>query len=313
MRLSWIHWALALVLVAAQVAATRRAPRTRAAEEAASRALSILLPESALLVTADWRAIARRGWGRALASRVRAWSRAAPACASEQLERVEHLALALPATPAGAELELAVVADGAFEARPALECAAQVIRARGGAPRHATLNGFSVLRDAAGAGELGVRDGGPLILSGGPYFQDLLGRALQPRDPASGVRERLHLLLRAQARGAPLVATWVLAPGWFEAWLGDPSLAGSPWASLRAALLWAEPGEALRVRVQLSSESPEAAARLEPMLRRIAGEAGASIERRGEQLTIALTSDGADWPRLLERFAPSRALGRGAE
>jgi hypothetical protein len=231
----------------------------------------ILLPDASLLVTLDLEALGRSEWGkRALAGlpSTLAGSGVGRRCAAEQLDRVQSLALAVPTEEAGRRgFEVGLVADGAFEAEEAVACAAELVTARGGEVARSRLNDFDVVRDRRGDGELAVRDGGPLILSGGNFFRELVERAavLGERKRASeeeDVRARLHAALRTRAGEAPLLATWVLAPGWLERWLAEPQFAASPLARVRTVVVRGEADQRLRIRTELSVEDDASAEQL---------------------------------------------------
>ncbi|HEY8943729.1 MAG TPA: hypothetical protein VIM73_05680 [Polyangiaceae bacterium] len=272
MKLASVHAAFLLVLLAAGgLMIWRSSSPTRALRPPVTAdGARILLPDAALLVTLDLEALGRSEWGkRALAElpSTLAGSGVGRRCAAEQLERVRSLALAVPTEEAGRGFEVGLVADGAFEAEETAACAAELVTARGGEVALSRLNDFDVVRDRRGGGELAIRDGGPLILSGGTFFRELVERVavLGERKRASeeeDVRARLHAALRARAGEAPLLATWVLAPGWLERWLAEPQFAASPLARIRTVVVRGEADQRLRIRAELSVEDDASAEQL---------------------------------------------------
>jgi hypothetical protein len=334
-----VHVVLLLGLLAGAAALVSRSAREGERTSAApviDEAAAILLPDAALFATLDVAALSRTRWGRSALSAALATSAEGEACADEEIRKIRRLAFALPfesnarrrSTETG--VELALVAEGGFDATGASACAFAVLHRRGGEPARSHVNGFRVVRDRRGSGELAVRDGGPLIVSGGGYFRELLERWPQQDSPREhvalpgvmpSVQERLHRALRAAAAPAPLLATWVLPPGWLEGWLGDAELGRSPLGSIRALVIRGEATHALAFQVRLTAESAEAAAELEPFLRRLgAGAAmflsqGAApapkITRAGATLDVRFTTEGYDLSRVRAAIGgggPSHAL-----
>lgn len=316
-----IHFGLLLVMAALAFALVRRSlsdapPPPGPAARARPDAVELLLPEASLLLTLDVRAMGRSAAGRALLARLvdLAGSKTAGSCADRQLTRVRRLGLAVPATSTG--LELGVVAEGDFDAVEVLACAEELLKNRGGDPVHSHVAGFRVLRDRRGSGELAVVDGGPLILSGNTYFRDLLDRASGALPREHGTRERLHLALRARAGDAPLLGTAVLPPGWLQHWLGEPDVARSPLALVRAVVVRGELDGALRLHVELSAEDAAGAVRIEAFLRTAAADflglseqaAALAVQREAERVRVTLDERAL---ALLDRLgAPSHALDR---
>jgi hypothetical protein len=304
-KLERIHFALFVALLGGAIALVWRTSQRRSeisVRHAASfDALEVLLPDAALLLTLDVIALGRSPWGRTVLAGLAelAGSGAGQRCASEQLARARRISLAVPAeSPSADSFDVGLVFEGSFEEDAAIGCAAALVEARRGVPTLSTLNDFRVLRDRQGAGELAVRDDGPLILSGGTYFRELVERAGRnpPRD--ASVRERLHGALRRKAGPAPLIATWVLPPAWLERWLGEPQFAESPLAPVRAILVRGVANRHLDLDMELSVEEEEDAKRLEAFARRLSADFGIAssartdalaITRRGMQVTVALS------------------------
>jgi hypothetical protein len=186
----------------------------------ASRSIhELVLPGAALIASLDLGTLRRNVWGRAALERLLPSEAKTEACARSALGEVERLVLAIPsASSVNADPEFAVLAEGKLQAPAVLECATRVLRARSGEPTLSRQGTFQCLRDKKGLGELAVRGGGPLILSGGGYFRALLERA-EGGPVQNGPREELHLALRRELGSAPLRVTWLLPAGWLEAWL----------------------------------------------------------------------------------------------
>lgn len=267
-----LHLALLGVLVALAVAlglrGTSSLPPPRPSVEPDGSEL--LLPDAALLATFDLRELRRSAWGRASLDRL-AELHAGPAeesCARRELEGVERIHLAVRAElAADAAPSVAVVADGKLAAEPVLRCARALTLGRQGDPVLSALGSFATLRDRRAEGELAVRDGGPLILSGGTYFRELVDRAqgLVPAEPS--LLEQLHRALRTESGGAPLRLSWVLKPGWLEQWLGDAELGASALGEIRAVSANAQLAERLVVRAVITTQSVGSTLPVEQTLR----------------------------------------------
>lgn len=310
-----MHWALSVVLLAAGLALFSRSGRQAGPEsEPEVDVVAILLPGAALLVTLDLVALQESPWGRSFLAGLPTLlgSTQDRECASRELKQARRLGLAVPTgSLQGADFDVGWVAEGPFSAADAAGCADAVVRSRGGQPAHGTLDGFTVLRDRRQAGELAVRDGGPLIVSGGSYFRDLVERASGAGRADVGLTERLHHALRANAGRAPLLASWVLAPGWLERWLSEPGTQASPLSAIRAVLIRGEADRSLRLTAELSVEDETSARRLEVFARRFAADIGAhtsdgfSITRGPSRVSIELSVQSSDVGALV---APLRSL-----
>jgi hypothetical protein len=122
------------------------------------------------------------------------------------LAAVDRLALALP----GASLEgdLAIVALGSrVRAAAFVDCARQVIGARGGTAKTSQRDGFTFVQEGEGLhGVLAVRDGGPVVLGRGAWFDAVLAAAQGTAPSLHG--DPVHDLERGKRAGALAIATW---------------------------------------------------------------------------------------------------------
>ncbi|HWA73112.1 MAG TPA: hypothetical protein VG937_12275 [Polyangiaceae bacterium] len=234
----------------------------------ASRSIhELVLPGAALIASLDLGTLRRNVWGRAALERLLPSEAKTEACARSALGEVERLVLAIPsASSVNADPEFAVLAEGKLQAPAVLECATRVLRARSGEPTLSRQGTFQCLRDKKGLGELAVRSGGPLILSGGGYFRALLERA-EGGPVQNGPREELHLALRRELGSAPLRVTWLLPAGWLEAWLEDPAVKSSPLADVRAVSVRGELDDVVALGAVIAAENDASAARIEAFLR----------------------------------------------
>src|SRR5206468_2100558 len=149
-------------------------------------------------------------------------------CEASLLGEIDELAFAMP-SETGADTAsgdtFALIAAGRFTAANVGACAEARIRTRGGNPLKTTLGSFTSLREQNRAGELAVRDG-LFVLSNGAYLRELIDATDGHRadgTPAEHQRDELHVeLRRVTGRGAPVIATLVLPPGWLSRTLADP-------------------------------------------------------------------------------------------
>lgn len=295
-----------------------KAPAVRAAD-----LLHIALPSAALAATVDVTALAESPLGRALlAQAASAAAREPNGCAKRLLAEARRVVVTIPesstAQGLGAATDVAVLAEGDVLADEVLACAEALMGARGGRPVREAAGSFMVLRDrgtAIGRGELAIRDGGPLILSGGAYFRELIERGTAEAGASDAPRSAQHLALRASVGRAPLVLSWVLPPGWLERWLEDPQVTASPLANIRSVALRAEAGDALRVVAIVAASDTGAAIRLQRFARRMLddlaiggdgqGTGRWAVAREAERVTLTLNLDA----RELEALLDSHALG----
>lgn len=266
----------ALLALSAWLVSRHRAAREAVSGESAavkrgqsSRTASVeqlALPGAALIASLDLEALRGNVWGRAALEQLLPSEAKAEACTRKVLDDVQRLLLTVPSSSSiAAEPEFAVLAAGRLRATPVLECASRLLRARSGEPTPSRSGAFQCLRDRKGQGELAVRDGGPLILSGGGYFRALLERATGA-PPESGSREALHVALRRELGSAPLQLSWVLPAGWLETWLEDPAVKSSPLADVRAVSLSGALDDVISLAATIRAENQSSAARIESFL-----------------------------------------------
>jgi hypothetical protein len=115
-------------------------------------------------------------------------------CGFDPLERINDVAVGIPAT--GADGDFGLVASGAVDADALLACASKVIEARGGRPVVNPIGSFRTVRDSAArasGAEIAVRDGGPILLGAGTYLRAMIDAAdgRVPRVSADLLHERL--------------------------------------------------------------------------------------------------------------------------
>lgn len=268
--------------------------------------LHIALPSAALVATVDVTALEDTPVGRALlAQAVSVAAREPQACAKRLLAEARRVVVTVPEASTAQGLEaatdVAVLAEGDVLAGEVLACAETLMVARGARPVRTEVGSFSVLRERGaerGGGELAIRDGGPLILSGGAYFRELIERGTAPSAASAAPRAAQHLALRAAVGRAPLVLSWVLPPGWLERWLDDPQVAASPLANIRTIALRAEAADALRVVAIATATDMGAAIRIQRFARRTLddlatngdgqGAARWAVAREAERVTLTL-------------------------
>lgn len=295
---------IAAVLVAVAVSVPLRKRTAELAARKEKPALSMIPPGPAFLLTVDV-ADLRKGYAASLFGRhLAGLSSLSKRCDFEPLAEVQQLALAVPSGegPLAGRIsteDFGVVATGAFAKQRVLRCAELSIRDHGGEPIATRIGMFDTVRDRSkNGGELAVRDGGPLILSGGRYFRELLDAAGTgiSGDQAAAARDRVHAeLRRALGTPAPLLASWVLPENWAERLLGDGEARSSRLAGVRAVGLRAsfEPKPALEAVLACSGEVAcnEAAGFLEELRRALGPELDADARLRLVK-RIALTQDG---------------------
>jgi hypothetical protein len=229
--------------------------------------LAVVPAGPALLVSVD---VARLRQTRAGAAFVKkSLAEVAPLpCEGSLLAEIDELAFAMPSeTSAEAASDtFALIASGRFTAASVSACAEARIRARGGTALTTTLGSFKSVRARNRAGELAVRDG-LVVLSNGSYLRELVDAADGHRadgTPAEHQRDELHVeLRRVTGRGAPVIATLVLTPGWLSRTLADPTAERSPLAAIRTAALRADVTGSVDLTGVVSCETADACEHLE--------------------------------------------------
>lgn len=323
---SSIHLGVVIAaLVAVGYAFGVQAPHSAPVADATNVEPLALIPSgSAFLLTADVPALQRSEVGALLAQRVgRATGKLATLCGFDPLRRLNQLAIAVPSAGNANQPEhpedFAIVASGQFTAEEIVRCASASIRERGGDPVTSELGHFSSVRDRAherGTGEVAVKDGGPLIVSGGSYFRELLdaaeGRAVRSEPAASDAR---HAELRRTLGAAPLLATWLLGDGWLERVVGEGGDARlSPLSGMRSVAARVDGGHEARLEVLLDCADSDSAARISSLLGELRGSLGAlpldpalssaaqriRVAQVGARLTLTLTASPSELTPLLD-------------
>ncbi len=258
---------------------------SRAAAAGATSPLSLIPPGSAFVLSADIGRLRQAALGPFLARRFGQLGSSAgdlaSLCGFEPLAALDQLALAVPGAGSATsahEGDFGVIATGHFSAAQIIRCAAASITKRGGDPVSSEMGAFSSVRDrAAEGGEVAARDDGPLIVSGGSYFRELLdaaagnGRKPEHQDP----RDAQHAELRRALGPGTIVATWLLASGWFERVSGDSSARLSPLRSLKALGARLDINREVDVSVLLECADTASVAALETLLDQLRSSLGA--------------------------------------
>lgn len=122
------------------------------------------------------------------------------------LAAVDRLALALPGP--SLEGDLAVVGLGSrVRATAFVDCARLVIGARGGTAKTSQRDDFTIVQEGEGLrGVLAVRDGGPVVLGRGAWFDAVLAVADGTSPSLRG--DPVHDVERSKREGALAIATW---------------------------------------------------------------------------------------------------------
>jgi len=253
-------------------------------------------------------------------------------CGFDPLSALDEVALAVPG--AGAEGnehtgDFGVVATGRFSATQITRCARASIAARGGDPVDSQLGTFSSVRDRkTSGGEVAARDGGPLIVSGGEYFRALLDAAdgniakAEHEDP----RDVRHAELRRALGAGTIVATWLLAEGWFERVSGDTGARFSPLRSLKALGARLDVSREVRVSVLLDCADAASVTEIEALLDQLRSLGALSLDpalgdvaqritalREGPRLRLNLTLTEPELQALLDAtLGPSGAAAAPA-
>jgi len=213
--------------------------------------LSIIPPGSAFVLTADLRKLEQASLGAFLAQRLGHAGGAgkfATLCGFDPVARLDQLAFSVPSAGLDAQEhpeDFGIVASGRFTAAEIMRCAKAATAEHGGETVQTKLGSFSTARDRKTSGEVAARDGGPLIVSGGGYFRELLDAADGHAPQRDDARDARHVELRRSLGPGPIVATWVLGEGWFERVSGGET---NPRLSPLSAL------EAVGARVDVASD-----------------------------------------------------------
>jgi hypothetical protein len=269
----------------------------------ATSPLALIPPGSAFVLSADIAQLRHAALGPLLAARLGSSAGdLGNLCGFDPLIALDQLALAVPSAGVAAaehEGDFGVIASGHFSATQITRCASASITRHGGDPVSTQLGVFRSVRDRkAAGGEVAARDGGPLIISGGSYFRELLdaadgrGRKLEHQDP----RDARHAGLRRALGPGTIVATWLLAEGWFERVSGDDSARLSPLGSLKAIGARLDVSHELSVSVLLECADTASVSAVETLLAQLRSSLGAlALEPalRGIAQRISARHDGA--------------------
>ncbi|HEY2410230.1 MAG TPA: hypothetical protein VGI10_29700 [Polyangiaceae bacterium] len=192
-------------------------------------------------------------------------------CGFDPLALIERLAIAAPTgtEAAGESLnDFAIVASGHFKAEALVSCAERVIGDRGGEPARSSIGSLMSVRDRKGAGgELAARDDGPLIVSGGAYFRELVDLANTAASAgAIAARNPLHSGLRKALGDGTIVASWLVPKGWFERVADDERAKVSALAAVHSVGARLDVANDVRVTVLLDAADTQSAERVTTLL-----------------------------------------------
>jgi hypothetical protein len=250
-----------------------------------SSPLSIIPPGSAFVLSVDVTQLEHAPLGIVLAQRLGQLGSGTgdltSLCGFDPLAALDQVALAVPSAGGAASEhadDFGVVATGRFSAAQITRCASAAISRRGGDPVSSELGTFSSVRDRkTDGGEVAARDGGPLIVSGGRYFRDLLDAAegnvakREHQDP----KDAEHAQLRRTLGPGTIVATWLLPNGWFERFAGEDSARLSPLRALKTLGARLDVSQELRFSFLFECSDAASANEIEQLIEQLRASLGA--------------------------------------
>lgn len=241
--------------------------------------LRVIPKDTMLVVTADLDALRasplfadRIGGGRELLG----VGKVDETCGFDPMTKIRTLALAIP--PGDAD-EPGVVALGAIEAGPLVECATKVIALRGGKPEVTQVGSFTTVRDADGlqGGQIAVREGGPVLLGEGRYLQSLMGAA-EGAMPNAAASE--HPSLRGEIGEGAVVATTIVPRELKERVQKEIGEESAPALGITSAALSLSTGPLVRLQAKLGCDEERACETLATSFRAARDEAKTKLGPR---------------------------------
>lgn len=285
------------------------------AQSSANSPLAVIPTGSAFVLSADIASLERAPLGAAFAQRLGQLGRAnelAKLCGFDPLARLSQLALAVPSAgmPGSDDAhadDFGIVANGPFSAVEITRCASAAIAQRGGEVALSKLGSFNSVRDRkASGGEVAAKDG-LLIVSGGSYFRELLDSAegTTPIRAHEDPRDTRHAELRRALGPGELIATWLLADGWFQRVSGTNEARLSPLGGLKALGARVRVGSDVRLTLLLDCADADSAEQIKALLGELRSSLGAlgfapalteaaqhvEMTRAGARLQLTLTLD----------------------
>jgi len=261
------------------------APARAVSADPASSPLATIPPGSAFLLSVDVAQLRHAELGPVLADRFgRLGSDAGGLtrlCGFDPLLALDQVALAVPSagvSPVEHDDDFGIVATGRFSAQQITRCARASISGRGGDPVDSELGAFSSVRDRkTDGGEVAARDGGPLIVSGGRYFRELVDAAegRVAKSEHENPKDAEHVALRRTLGAGTIVATWLLPDGWFERFAGDDSARLSPLRALKALGARLDLDRELRATVLLECADAASATEIATLVEQLRASLGA--------------------------------------
>ncbi len=202
-------------------------------------------------------------------------------CGIDPMDRVEELAIVVPA--GGDEGDFGLVAAGDAQDEAILACAAKVIEGRGGRAVITNVGSFRTVRDATmilSGAEIAVKKGGPILLGAGPYLRAMIDAA-DGRIPT--IRSSVaHSRLAELVEGSAVRATIVLTPKQREDLAQNLADGGGPRsaAAIVAGAVGAKLGAIVSVKAVIACEDAASCADVARMLNKAKTDRAADIATR---------------------------------